>query len=287
MKSINNVITKTSPKPGTTVAVFCGVHGNERAGILTVDRLAKELEVIAGTVHLVYANPPAIEKNVRLVNADLNRLFLRRDAPSASYEYGRAADLMDLLDECDALLDLHSYPAPVAPAEAVPFAICEPISYPLAALFDVPIVVSGFTDAEGGGSDGYMFLNGKPGICVELGANERPDLFVNLGLDTAKRFLAHFGCVATRHPPLATRHQQHLALKTFYKKTHEDFRLIREFKNLERLQANEPIAVVNGLVLKAESDSHIIFPYANRPVGIEAFLLAKECSVSVSASVTP
>ena len=154
----DNVIKRTGTRPGTTVAIFCGVHGNERAGILTMDRLVNELEVAAGTVYLVYANPPAIEKNERLVNANLNRLFLRKGSPSGTYEHRRAAELMDLLDGCDALLDLHSYPAPLAPAEAVPFAICEPPCFPIAARFDVPVVVSGFTAAESGSSLGGWAL---------------------------------------------------------------------------------------------------------------------------------
>lgn len=270
----DNVIMRTGTKPGATVAIFCGVHGNERAGILAVDRLVNELDVAAGTVYLVYANPLAIEKHVRMVDANLNRLFLPRKSPPETYEQRRAADIMRLLDRCDALLDLHSYSAPLAPEQAAPFAICEPASFPIAALFDVPVVVSGFTAAEEGGSDGYMFLNGKPGICVELGANESPESRAALGMDTVKRFLAYFGCIAQEPAPVVHT-PRHLTLTTFYKKTHEDFRFVREFQNLEPLAAGEPIAEVNGLILNTPVDSFIIFPNAARPIGIEAFMLAR------------
>jgi predicted deacylase len=269
-----HVITKTGPRPGATVAIFCGVHGNERAGILTVNRLTKELEVIAGTVYLVYANPPAIAKNVRLVNANLNRLFLREKSVGGSYEHGRAQELMDLLDTCDALLDLHSYPAPHAPGQAIPFAICEPPSHGIAASFAVTTVVNGFTAAEEGGSDGYMYQNGKPGICVELGANELPGRSVGLGIDTAMQFLSYFGCI--ERAPSPPRVQRHLTLTTFYKKTHQDFCFLKKFRNLDAVGADEPIAEVNGLVLRAKRDCAIIFPNADRPVGIEAFMLAEE-----------
>ncbi len=275
MNTPDHVITKTGARPGPSVAIFCGVHGNETAGITVVERLEKELTVEAGTVHLVHANPPAIERGARLINANLNRLFVRRDVAEPSYEHQRASELMDLLDECDALLDLHSYPAPQAPERAIPFAICEAPSFPIAALFDVPIVVSGFTEAEEGGSDGYMFLHGKTGICVELGANERPDLFVDLGFETAMRFLAMFGCVASR-PYSKVPAQKQLRLSTFHKKTKEDLAFVKDFRTFDLIRDGEPIAIEGGKPILAEQDSYIIFPNVTRPVGVEAFILARD-----------
>ena len=273
MKLPENVIVKKGPKPGATVAIFCGVHGNEKAGVMAVDRLVRELRPIAGTVYLVYANPPAMEKDIRLVDANLNRLFVRNGPVEDLYEYRRAAELMDLLDGCDALLDLHSYPVPVEPERGIPFAICETPSFPIAALFDVPIVVSGFTAAQAGGTDGYMFTRGKVGICVELGAIERPDLFVELGVDCARKFLAYFGCLEAMTVPHA---QKHLTLMTFHKRAHADFHLARPFRNFDFVPSGAPIAHENGATHLAPCDAYVIFPYDTRPVGIEAFLLARQ-----------
>ena len=275
MKLPDHVVKKSGTKPGKTVAIFCGVHGNETAGITVVEQLEKELVVEAGTVYLVHANPSAIAQGVRLVNVNLNRLFLRQDVTTPTYEHHRAAELMDLLDECDALLDLHSYPAPIAPDKAVPFAICETPAFPIAALFDVPIVVSGFTAAEKGGSDGYMFTNDKIGICVELGANERPDLFLNLGMNVAQTFLARFGCIKTIETSIV-RAQKRLELAKFYKKTSSDFHFVKPFQSFDRLEVSEPIAIENDHVIQAEESSYIIFPNETRPIGVEVFILARE-----------
>ncbi len=269
----SHVIQKTGPNPGPRIAIFCGIHGNEKAGVMAVDRLAEELEPTAGTVFLVYANPPAMEKDVRLVDANLNRLFMRDLAVGDLYEHKRANELMNLLDTCDALLDLHSYPVPVEPEKGIPFAICETPSLPIAALLDIPIVVNGFTAAQSGGTDGYMHLNGKTGICVELGAIERPDVFVDLGVDCAKKFLSYFGCLEI---PTTPREQKRLTLTTFQKRTHEDFKLAKPFRNFDFIASGEPIAYENGVIHVAPCDSYVIFPYDTRPVGIEAFLLAKE-----------
>jgi succinylglutamate desuccinylase len=284
---MDNITTKKGPKPGPTIAIFGGIHGNERAGILTVDRLARELEPIAGTVHLVYANPPAIGANVRLVAKNMNRIFVRGRQKTDCFEDKRADELMDLLDTCDALLDLHSYPSPYEPEESIPFAICEPPSHGIAALFDAPIVVSGFDALEKGGTDGYMHANGKPGICVELGAIERPGPFLALGMRVATAFLAHFGCIEAA-APAPSRPQRHLRVSVFHKKSSENFVLARKFHTFDRIAAGETIATEGGKPIVAERESFIIFPASDRPVGIEAFLLAEEDALtSLPSRVSP
>lgn len=279
----DHVIMKKGPKPGPTVAIFGGVHGNEKAGAMAVSRLAASLEPAAGTVLLVLANPPALAADARLLGANLNRLFTRKAASSgALYEHRRAADLMDLLDHCDALLDLHAYRSPVAPEAAVPFAICEPPSFGVAARLPVPAIVSGFTAAEEGGSDGYMHLAGKVGVCVELGALERPDLFAPLGLDTAMRFLAAFDIVAHESP--RPPRQRRYSLMGFHKKTKDDFAFAKPFMNLQPVAAGERIAHEDGLCLHAAEDGVIVFPNDAHPVGVEAFMLARESPAAVASS---
>ena len=73
-----DIITITGAEPGPTVAIFAGVHGNERAGVYALEALIPRLTITRGTLYLVFANPAAIEANVRMVNKNLNRCFLRR-----------------------------------------------------------------------------------------------------------------------------------------------------------------------------------------------------------------
>lgn len=272
MPSYEGIHTKKGPIPGPTIAIFGGIHGNERTGILTIDRLIRELEPTAGTVHLVYANPPAIGQGVRLINKNLNRLFIRGQAAEA-YEHARAERLMDLLDTCDALLDLHSYHSPLAPASAMPFAICEPECHDIAAQFDLPIVISGFSRTEPGATDGYMHRNGKPGICVELGAIECPEKFLALGLETALRFLQYFGCIEQDIAP-TQRAQQRLNAALLYKKRTTDFVLAKKFRSFDQISAGEIIAHDGGAPVRSEHNGIILFPTENNPVGVEAFILA-------------
>lgn len=102
-------ITKIdSGKSGKTVAIFGGVHGNEKAGILTVDFLIENLKINQGVVYLVHANPEAINQNVRFLEKNLNRCFIKREKSKCHEEF-LADELMAILDKCDALLDLHAY----------------------------------------------------------------------------------------------------------------------------------------------------------------------------------
>ena len=141
---------------------------------MTIDYLIKNLALEKGVVYLVYGNPDAIEQNLRYTEKNLNRCFLEESKQGSASEEKRAVELMEVLDQCDALLDLHSYSEPHG--ESTPFAFCEQDGLDVVKTFDVPIVLTGIDAYEKGGTDGYMFNQGKIGVCVELGAIEDPSL---------------------------------------------------------------------------------------------------------------
>lgn len=275
MQLPNGVIPRVGRKSGPSVAVFCGVRGNERAGIMAVERLINELEIDAGSVYFVFANQPAIERNVRLIDANLNRLFVRHEPVTDVYESRRAAELMNLLDSCDALLDLHSYRAPILREKSLPFAICEAVSDSIVQCLPISTVVHGFSAVQEGGTDGYMFSQGKVGICVELGALECSEMFVELGIATVKAFLSAMGCIVSGSDIVKTV-QRLLTLQMMYKKTHEDCRFACAFNSFDLIGANEPIVIENSHVFSTNVDSIILFPNVTGPIGTEIFILANE-----------
>jgi CheY-like chemotaxis protein len=116
----NNIVTITGSQPGPVVAIFAGVHGNERAGVYALQRLIPDLKITKGTVHFAFANPPAIEANVRMVTKNLNRCFYAGNDGTDAEDI-RARELMQVLDGCDALLDLHMF----YDKKNKPFVICE------------------------------------------------------------------------------------------------------------------------------------------------------------------
>ncbi len=265
----NNIFTITSNNPGPTVAIFGGVHGNERAGILAIDALRETLAIDRGTVYLVYANPKAITANQRLLKQNLNRLFLRGNTV-ATYEEKRANELMDLLDTCDALLDLHSYNDVQENANI--FAICEENCSSVAQALGIPFRISGFTATEAGGSDGYMYLNNKVGVCVELGSINLSESMSQEGVAIAQRFLQYLGCIEGNNiQPTST--QTALTANIMYKKQTDDFRFTQPFNTLNPVAKGTVIAIDGPTEIIADQNVYILFPRTQFAIGTEAFIL--------------
>jgi len=105
----------------TRVAIVGGLHGDEPAGEEIVRRLADRLadpEETAGdgTIRLIIANEPALEAGVRYTDTDLNRAF-PGDVDSDEYERALAPEILEAVDEMDAVLAIHtshSVPPPFA-----------------------------------------------------------------------------------------------------------------------------------------------------------------------------
>lgn len=270
-----NIIKKQSSKPGPTVAIFCGVHGNELAGIKTVDCLVGDLEPECGTVYLVYANPNAIDAKVRFTEKNLNRCFIDSSLSGSTYEEKLAVELMGVLDTCDALLDLHAYNEPNG--EATPFAITESNAQSLVNTFDLPFVIYGIDEVEKGGTDAYMSNQNKIGICVELGAISEPDKYVDLGIQTAYQFMQYFG-IAKEKFKVSNQKQTILKADDIYFRKNEDFLFSKKFMTFDKLEMGQIICRDGEEDVYAEKDSYILFPGGNNPVGVEAYMTATKIS---------
>lgn len=263
-----SIIKKKGKLPGKTVAVFAGVHGNEKVGILTLQKIIKDIKVTAGTVYFVFANPPAIVKSKRIFNKNLNRLF-NRDVNGNDPENRRANELMDLLDTCDALLDIHSYNSKTGDQ----FAISEKRGFPVLRKMDFPIIGAGFSKL-GHGTDGYMEKQGKVGICIECGTTNRYKKFLKLAEDSVYQFLYYFGCIENK-VEYSSREQSYIRVKRMvYKKTSK-FKFIKEFKDFEKLPTNRVFAFDGDVRLKASKNECILFPRPNVKVGEEVCIIGE------------
>lgn len=268
MSELEGVVRKDGAEAGKTVAIFGGMHGNETVGARAVYHLVSSLQPVRGTVHLVYANPPAIDKGVRLINTNLNRLF-NRDLTGDTYEYQRAKELMDLLDTCDALLDIHSYNSETGDQ----FLITEDNGLELASKLDFPLVATGFS-AMGSGSDSYMSNSGKVGLTAECGTTNRADYFFPLAVKTALQFLQHFGNIDEVEPFSSVPQRRVKADRMILKMT-DAFAYSREYKDFELLAKGEVFATDGDLVHTAGEGECIIFPRVDVKVGGEACIIGK------------
>ncbi len=104
----------SSPNPGTHAVIVGGTHGNEPGGVKAIVQLHRafrngEIALNRGRISFLLGNPKAFKKNVRYIDSDLNRVFVKQD-PS-TVEGQRALEIEAFLedhDDINALLDLHS-----------------------------------------------------------------------------------------------------------------------------------------------------------------------------------
>ncbi len=270
LKKIKGVTTRKGKKPGKTVAVFGGVHGNETVGVKMVDILRKELKVKAGMVYLVYGNLPAIKQKQRFVEKNLNRCF-QKDNKSNTVEDKRARELMKILDKCDALLDLHSFPN----SKGDPFVICEKEAFDIANKFDIPVISFGWGEAEPGATEDYARNNGKIDICIETGS----DYDLDKSLDRAKFavdvFLKYFGCIKGKMIVNKKPKKYVKVYKAIIRKD-KNFKFKKDYKNFDTLAEGEVFATEGNKKYIAKKDECIVLSSPAEAVGGEICLLGRE-----------
>jgi len=270
MKVTDKIITITGPEPGPTLAIFAGMHGNETVGVLALEEVLPQLKLSRGTLHVAYANVPALEQGVRMIKKNLNRCFITGN-DGDTYEDERARQLMTVLDECDALLDLHAFNEDAGD----PFIICEESAFDVAAKLEPEIISTGWAKAEPGGTDGYMHLLGKVGICVECGPLSQADKYKPFAIQTIKQLLKVYEII-DEEVRLATNTKRIIQAYKTVRRTAKDFELDPTLRSFQLLNEGQIIGSQRGKEYLAQRGDYIIFPRPQAAIGGEAFILGRE-----------
>lgn len=269
MKLPAGVFKFTGARPGPTIGVVVGVHGNERAGIRAMDEiLRRKLHVLRGVVYILYGNPRAIQRQVRFTDENLNRCFQMRTKRRASYEYKRAQELKPILRACDVVLDVHSTGIKNSKA----FIIAEKNSAGITRYLPVPIICSGFDRIEPGGVDYYMNKRGKIGMCIETGYLDSRQSY-RIAWKGIMDFLKVMGTLSGK---VARVRQQSMCAYFLYRSKTTKFTLAHPFGNFDIVKAQEPIGYDGDELIVADKKSHIIFAHNRNKKGDECFILAEK-----------
>jgi len=264
------IITKKGKENGPLLTVFAGIHGNETAGVLALKRAIEALEIARGTVSFVFANPPAISSDKRQIDKNLNRCFLKNNTGTA-WEDQRARELMQLLDGCDALLDLHASFS----KNSTPFIICEREAFTIARILNFDIISFGWDKLQPGAADGYMHNLNKPALCLECGAIDDFKKNVKLAYDSIILFLDYFGCRNNKLPQ-PQRQQSYIEVVKPITKLTKRFKFTRPFNDFDKLSAGEIFAADAVTEYRANKNELIIFPNPAAKVGEEACYIGKK-----------
>ncbi|PLX26208.1 hypothetical protein C0580_00445 [Candidatus Parcubacteria bacterium] len=275
MEIRKDVISLDSGKPGKITTIVAGIHGNEICGMKAFAKLIPNIKIIAGKVNFVYGNLRAIEKNVREIDVNLNRLFRPDDelteTEKSSYEYSRSQKLKKLFDQSDALLDIHSS----RNENSVPFAIVAKQSFDIAQKMPFKIKSSGWDIVEPGGTDDYMNRQNKINICAECGYNLDPES-IKRAQDIIKIFLKLMGNI-DEDIKLYNGEQKLIHAYYIYHTKTNNFKLNKKFKDFEFIKKDTLIGIDGEEKIVASEDSYIIFALNKNQIGVEAFILGKKC----------
>jgi len=264
-----HVVIVSGNKPGPKVAVMVLVHGNEVCGLKALGKIWENVNIENGSVTFIIGNPEAAKQSVRMTEMNLNRAF--RDVHEVTeeerntYEYKRASEIKPYLDSVDYLLDIHSF----SDDSTMPFSICEPHSYEVAAQLGVSLISSGWDELEAGGTDYYMNKMGKIGICVECGEHSS-ESSITFAQDVIKRFLQVVKVTSTMEE-FPQSDIRIASVKDIYI-TNTDFSPSKDFKNFDKIEKGELIGTDGDVNVYAKYSGFIVFAQKRTGPNEEAFL---------------
>lgn len=271
--------TFNSGKSGKNLLVFGAVHGNEKCGTKAIKQIISEIEngdifLQSGTVTFVpIANPKAYEEHVRYIDTNLNRIFFK-DYKDSSYESTIVGDLIKLIDECDYLLDLHSYSYGKGPFMFQDHETPETDDF--ATSFNIsPILIGWKTLHDEDGpqtSTDYAFSAGKVSILVECGQHDDPDA-IQVAYNAVKSALSFLHITESNKDQNKEKGHKVRLMTQVIKVEEGD--MIKDWQNMDPIIEGELIAVTaSGQEIIAPHNGYIIMPHHAQKIGEEWFYTA-------------
>ena len=262
--------------PGPALLLLAGVHGEEKPGVVALERLAHEfgagrLRLLKGSISIVpRVNALAVERGVHQVDENLNRIVRAHAAP-ATREQHLANELLPLIEAADAVLDLHGTPSPT-----LPFAFLDdesPANKAWADAVGVDFLLTGWPALYAAGgtvtTTEYAQSLGKRALTIEVGQNEDRGAS-DKAFTFAARTLAHFGLIS----PFSSAPKPRVLRFTRVIHREPDGRLARDWKNFDPVAKGEILARYAGRTIEAPEPGFVVMPFADAETGMEWLYLA-------------
>ncbi len=281
------IVTYRALEAGPTLAVLGAIHGNERCGAEAIARLVAEMDKGAvtlkrGTLQMIpISNPRAFEQGVRFVERNLNRFLFPKD-DKQHYEDYLDPIVCDVLDDADALLDLHSYTSPGGPFIFLGPPNPKEVAY--ARSLGVPDFVYGWADAfgtkvggdpmEAQGTTEYARARGALAATLECGQHLNADA-PEIGYRGILRALAHLDMLDAQSVAalgvLPTGKERCVKIKSVYPRE-AGAEFARAWKHFDPVAKGEAMATyADGRKLVAPEDGFIVLPKATAVPGEDWF----------------
>jgi hypothetical protein len=273
-------------KRGPTVIFIAGLHGNEPSGIEAIKKVFAQLKSeqipFRGSIIGLYGNIAALEKNVRFLEKDLNRIWTQQQvqevlADDSSVNSTEQREQKSILFELDRIfeaypppyyfLDLHTTSAPTVPF----LAISDSLKNRTAAThFPVPIILGIEEHVEGSFLNfindlGHVALGFEAGQHADPVSIERHASFIWTTLHYAK-------LVRKRHIPAFEEHLKNLEAGSglggrFFEVSHREpanmqngFQMEHGYKNFQWVTEGDRLARTKAGTIEAVHGGRVFMP---------------------------
>ncbi|MEM9921061.1 MAG: succinylglutamate desuccinylase/aspartoacylase family protein [Bacteroidota bacterium] len=293
---------------GPLLVVLGGMHGNEPAGVQALDLMFKMLEVepitnpefrFRGRLLGLRGNKRALAEGQRFLEKDLNRQWTDEniarvracDAADLRAEDLELKELLEVIEgvvedyepEKVVLLDFHTT---TAYGGIFSIATDDPESERIAVELHAP-VIKGLLDGIRGTTlhyfSNYRFGVETVGVCFESGQHNE-SLSVNRAIAALTNCMRTIGCVQwehveNRHDKLLIEYSKGLPKIAELIEVHaiqpgEEFRMVPNYKNFQRVQKGEVLAYNKNGAIKAVDDGCILMPLYQQQ-GDDGFFLIR------------
>jgi len=287
--------------PGPTLVFFGGLHGNEPSGVQALEKVFAELEAgetqIRGNIVGIRGNIPALAKQRRFLENDLNRIWTQRgidainekDFSERTSEEGELVELHKLisgiLEEESGpyyFIDYHTTSSPTLPFITINDAL---INRKFARLFPLPVIL-GLEEFLEGPLLSYINEKGYVAIGFESGQHQTKEAADNSVAFTWLTLL--FTGVVTSNDGFNKElyyKQLRAAAKgdtRFYEVTHrhmitteDEFNMLPGFRSFDPIEEGTKLASHNGKQLSTEKDTIVFMPLYQEQ-GEEGFFLIRK-----------
>ena len=308
-------------KPGPKVLVLGRVHGNECCGTLAINNVINRIQnqlvnITLGKVTFVpISNPLAAIRGTRNGDRNLNRAFYPKGPTKNDFEDKLNDILCPILEECDILLDLHSFLNGVEPFALIgntsedkkAFVANEEKVYTsethLVSALEVETVIANWSETYtqgvknrrkrdgvlsppfslnydekyGDGTTEYARSKGALAITLECGQHED----VSAPRVGENAILNIMGCLRmTEERPNSVADNRkigYISLFDVIDKTSHGDKFTKTWKTFMKIEKNEIIGISEqGKEFRAPKDCFMVFPNQNAEPGQEWFYLGEQ-----------
>ncbi len=285
---------------GPTLIFFGGIHGNEPSGVQILEevfgKLGKLQEDIKGTVYGIRGNIPALAKERRFLESDLNRIWTAdavkkingKPNNDRTSEEGEMAEIYRILSEIIKIesppfyfIDYHTTSSPTLPFITINDAM---INRKFARLFPLPVIL-GMEEYLEGPLLSYVNERGYLAIGFESGQHFTDEAVRN-GVSFTWLTLLFAGVLQEKLIDKA----EHLRILSkaasrntnFYEITYrhmitdkDEFLMSRGFKSFDSLGEGTELAFHNGKSISTDKKSIVFMPLYQEQ-GEEGFFLIRK-----------